>query len=353
MNNLNLLKPIHSTIFPLMTQNNYIPRGISILALPALIKTGYQTLLVNVMMCDFIGDLTIGSLSHIATAVGLGTSLLIDAAMLAMTAIGSIRSLKIGMTGGNEALSAHFPNPVTKTVLSTLGMAGLSSIALRIKNLALGLIAYQSLDSEQQHFVVKHRSVEFLPGQPGNCRAVVIDGASSEWGNKKDDVTNPIIQTLYRNCDVRTYRINPDANTPVCDAVEKGKKALEGPLDILMIHGHGNEEEIVLSNRHIFTGSQESVVCLKNHLQPDAQMILSGCNTATGTNSLAEKVSRHIEGIEVVGFSSYLNPLLTASSLSEKKLGFWNFIPMDSHNNLVLGNNVRTFVTGQQSKNGG
>jgi hypothetical protein len=74
-------------------------------------------------------------------------------------------------------------------------------------------------------------------------------------------------------------------------------------------------------------------------------MILAGCNTATGNNSLTEKISRHLNGIEVTGFSAYFNPLIMTSSWDGKKFSFWSFFPIDSQGNWIFPwtNIARTF----------
>lgn len=284
--------------------------------------------------------LTIGQISHISPVLGLGTSLLLDAGMLAAAALGCIRALKIGITGVDKGLS--YSSPAQRAVASSIGIAGLVSVARALKNIALGLVAYRSLDSEQQYAILKHNSIEFLAGQEKNCRAVIIDGTSSKWGGMGDDVSWPLAEELYRNCDVRTYRVDP-SNTPVCDAAEKGKKALGGHVDVLAILGHGTKDYIMLNDRSDFIGQESKTACIREHLQSDAQMILAGCNTATGNKSLAEKVSRHVSGIEVVGFSADFSPLYTTSSWIGKKLSLWSIYPWDSQDNWVLGNSVRTF----------
>ncbi len=343
--NLNLLSHLPSVLPMLTRTSSILPLvNIPISLMPfALCCLSYRSVLESLSFAHPIGLLTIGRISLISPVFGVGVSLLADAGVFASAAIGSIRSLKIGITGVDKALDISYSSSSQRTVLSGIGIAGLASVAHAIKNIALGLVAYRSLDSEQQYFILKHRSIESLAGQKKNCRAVIIDGSSSQWGDMLRDHSWPLAEELYRNCDVRTYRADPDSNTPVCDAAKKGKKALRGHVDILAILGHGGENHIKLNDYAYFEGQSYETACVRKHLQPDAQMILASCNTATGNNSLAEKVSRHVSGIEVVGFSAYFNPYLTTSSWIGKKLSLWNFFPIDSKGNWVLGNPVRTF----------
>ncbi len=164
-------------------------------------------------------------------------------------------------------------------------------------------------------------------------------------GELIDDHSDPLAVELYRNCDVRTYRADPHSMVPLCDAAEKGKKALGGPVDILAIFGHATQTLLVLKNYTYFKGTSSETVCLREHLQPEAQVILAGCNTAAGNNSLAEKVSRHVSGIEVVGFSAYLYPFYTTSSWIGKKLKLSAYSIKDSQGNWTFPwtNIARTF----------
>jgi len=121
-------------------------------------------------------------------------------------------------------------------------------------------------------------------------------------------------------------------------------------VDILAFLGHsaqttaGNTVQKLKKGTY-FWGDSDQTACLRDHLQPDAQMILAGCNTATGNNSLAEKVSRHLNGIEVVGFSAYFNPYISTTSWDGKKLSIWSYCPIDSQRNWIFpwSNIARTF----------
>jgi hypothetical protein len=292
--------------------------------------------------------LTFGHLlSQVAAPEILGkeTTLLADAGVLAAGAIGSFRLLQIGMRGKNPTLDIPYTSLSQRAVFGVIGIAGIAQVVDAIKNRILGLFAFQSLDPEQQYFVLKHRSIEALGGPVKSCRAVIIDGSSSEWGRRTEDHSWPLAEELYRNCEVRTYRANPNSTVPVCDAAEKGKKALGGPVDILALLGHGSQYLMALKKGTYFRGSGDETACLKEHLQPDARMILAGCNTATGNNSLTEKISRHLNGIEVTGFSAYFSPDYSTTSMDGKKLRIWSFFPIDSQGNWISpwSNIARTF----------
>ncbi len=321
-----------SALLPILSRRGSVPRQIELVLslLPAL----------QLLDGSFsAASLTLGRVLSLAAPEVLlrETRLLSEVGILAAGAIGSFRSLQLGITGRDRALDMPYVSPAIRVVSSVIGITGLAQVVDAIKNSVIGIFAFQSLDPEEQYFILKHRSLDSIGGPEKNCRAVIIDGMSSKWGTKKaDDMSWPLAEELYRNCDVRTYRVDPNSTVPVCDAAEKGKKALGGPLDILALLGHGNENGQVLKNDILFTGDSDQTLCLRDHLQPDAQMILAGCNTATGNDPLAERVSRELAGIEVVGFSAYLNPYMSTFSWKGKKLSLWSyFYPIDSQGNWI------------------
>jgi hypothetical protein len=344
--NLNLFAHATSAVLPMMTRTGSIPCIVdtvtSILPTIIYVLSGLSHYLRShgehsQFLAKFSWYLVPECLKVVVPKIlGKETTLLADAGVLAAGAIASFRSLQIGITGRDRTFDIPYTSMAQRAVFSFIGITGLAQVADTIKNLSIGLFAVQSLDPEQKYFVLKHRSLETLGGPAKNCRAVIIDGFSSEWGNSVDDHSHPLAEELYRNCLVRTYRIDPNSTVPVCDAAEKGKKAIGGPLDILALLGHGNTDLITLNKRTDFTGSSHQTACLRDHLQPDAQMILAGCNTATGTNSLAEKASRHLNGIEVVGFSAYFSPNFCTTSWDGKKLSLWNYWPKDSQENRIF-----------------
>lgn len=369
--NLNLFAHATSAVLPMLTRTGSIPRIVDVVlsAMPLTMSVWGQFLswLAHYKYSDNEASkfyakfswyllpegLTFGhTLSQFVVPEILGkeTPLLADAGVLAAGAIGSLRLFQIGITGRDRTLDIPYTSPAQRALFSVIGALGLTRVADAIKNLSLGLFAFQSLDPEEQYFIFKHHSLETLGGPEKSCRAVIIDGDSSEWGNSVDDHSWPLAEELYRNCLVRTYRVDPNSTVPVCDAAEKGKKALGGPVDILALLGHSDRTTYGMSFLQLkkgtyFTGSSHQTACLRDHLQPDAQMILAGCNTATGTNSLAEKVSRHLNGIEVAGFSAYLHPFFMTSSWDGKKLRLWGYFPRDSEGKWIFPwtNIARTF----------
>ncbi len=369
--NFNLFAHATSAVLPMLTRTGSIPRIVDLVLslMPLTMSVGYQLQSLGYQLrawntrypysdnaAPFYAKLSWYLLPESLTFVHLlsqvvpeilekQTTLWADAGVLAAGAIGSLRLLQIGITGRDRTLGIPYTSPSQRAIFSIIGTLGLAKVADAIKNLKLGLFAFQSLDPEQQYFILKHRSLETLGGPVKSCRAVIIDGGSTEWGKSLDDASCPLAEALYRNCDVKTYRVDPNSTVPVCDAAEKGKKALGEPLDILALLGHGSKAHITLNKRTYFMGSSDQTACLREHLQPDAQMILAGCNTATGTDSLAEKVSRHLNGIEVVGFSAYFNPVFSTTSWDGKKLNIWSSFPRDSQGNWIFPwtNIARTF----------
>jgi hypothetical protein len=359
---LNLVTHASAALLPMMTRTGSIPHSVDRVlgaVVPLLLSSlGLQLLsytlsdtpqsLAKLFWYLLPEGLTFGhTISPLIAPeiLGIKTSLLSDIGLLAAGAIGSLRLFQIGTTGRDRTLDIPYTSLAQRAVCSVIGFAGLAQVADAIKNIAIGLFALQSLGPEQKYFVLKHRSLETLGGPLKSCRAVIIDGKSSEWGNWMDDHSHPLAEELYRKCEVRTYRGDPNATFPLCDAAEKGKKELGGPLDILALLGHANEDLIQLNKGTYLPGSSHQIACLKDHLQPDAQMILSGCNTATGNNSLAEKASRHLIGIEVVGFSAYSNPFYMTSSWEGKNLRLWSYRLRDSEGKWIFpwSNTARTF----------
>jgi hypothetical protein len=365
--NLNLLAHASAALMPSLTRTGSIPGLINLVtsmlptvsfasaAIFALIERGsyaYSHQSSNYEDSRFYAKiawyllpecLAIGTI--LSTRLGILGRFLGDAGAFAAGAIGSFRSLNIGVTGRDRTLDIPYTSPALRAVFSVIGITGLAQVADAIKNIAIGLFALQSLDPEQRYFVLKHRSIETLGGPVKSCRAVIIDGMSSEWGGSKDDYSWPLAEEIYRHCEVRTYRVDLNSTVPVCDAAEKGKEALGDPLDILALLGHGDEIGMTLNEYIDFRGSSDETACLKDHLQPDAQMILAGCNTATGNNSLTEKVSRHLNGIEVTGFSAYSNPDIGTNTRDGKKLKLWSYFPIDSQGNWIFpwSNTARSF----------
>jgi hypothetical protein len=350
---LNLLAHASSAILPILTRMGSIPRVVDLMTstLPMAILPwhAYCQYSKNNEASQFIAKftwrllecLTLGhalSQMFVPEILGKETNLLADAGVLAAGAIGSFCSLQIGITGRDRTLDIPYTSLAQRAIFSVIGTLGLAQVVDAIKNISLGLFAVQSLDPEQQYFVLKHRSLESFGGRMKSCRAVIIDGVSSEWGDRIDDFSWPLVEELYRNCEVRTYRVDPNSTVPVCDAAEKGTKVLGRPVDILTLMGHANENLINLHKDTFFTGSSDETACLRDQLQSDAQMILAGCNTATGYNSLAEKVSRHLNGIEVIGFSGYFAPQSSTTSWDGKKLSLWSYFPLDNQGNWILDN---------------
>jgi hypothetical protein len=372
--NLNLVTHASAAVLPMLTRTGSIPRvvGVAVSLIPPILLASpplahliltavswishrqYSNNAASQFIAKFAWRLpeclTSGyalSQSDVPKILGLGkeTYLLAEAGVLAAGAIGSFRSLEIGITGRDRTLDIPYTSPAQRAALSVIGTLGLAQVVDAIKNIAIGLFAVQSLDPEEQYFIFKHHSLETLGGPEKGCRAVIIDGDPSEWGNREGGHSWPLAEELYRNCLVRTYRVDPNSTVPECDVAEKGKKALGGPLNILALLGHADEKLIVLNQRTYFTGSSNQTTCLKDHLQPDAQMILAGCNTATGTNPLAEKVSRHLNDIEVVGFSAYFHLDLSTISWDGKKVRLWSYFPIDNQGNWIFpwSNTARTF----------
>ena len=284
--------------------------------------------------------------------MGLATSLATDGAILTATAIGAARALKDG-------IKCFTKNPTAKkrikgAFLIGAAIGGIASSIYTIKNIASGLFAFSSLNDAQRYFVLKHQALSSFRSEEKNCRAVVIDGMSSQWADNPqgallDDMSWPPIAELYRHCNVRVYRADPTSRSPVCQAAEIGEKELGGPLDLLFLAGHSWPQGMRLNEDTYFWGTDREVSCFSQHLQDKGQIVLAGCNTATGENSLAERVSGS-SNRETIGCAAYLNPFFTSLSWVENKLGVRSVYPMDSNGQWTgfMENTARTFVPSNQ-----
>ena len=128
----NLLRYASAALLPILTRTNSMVPLTMITGAAVLMQVGEvgdAPILLNI--CRIIRDLTIGKISLASPILGLGANLLTDAGMFVATAIGSIRSLKAGITGDDQALASS----AQRTVLSGIGIAGLASVAHGLQNL--------------------------------------------------------------------------------------------------------------------------------------------------------------------------------------------------------------------------
>lgn len=257
---------------------------------------------------------------------GIGTRLFASGVSFASMGIDGVRLLQNGTQiirkAAEEPLQIRTLQKVTAGIcLVGLGTIGIASCCVNIANLAKGLLAYASLNPEQQYFVRKFRSIQTLPLKK-ECRAVVIDGHSSEWGGVPgDDASIPSCEALYRTCDVRAYRIDPRSPTPVCDVLSKASRDLGGPIDIVSQQGHGDEYMMKLGKLSFFYGDSRETSCMRPHLAPKAQIVLHGCHSAGRImNPLAKRVASVLPGVEVVGFKSLSHPFYQSAYVEAKKL---------------------------------
>lgn len=150
--------------------------------------------------------------------------------------------------------------------------------------------------------VHKHQLPDTRNQSQLSCRALVIDGLSSAWGESADDQPVSFLSELANSCQIRLAQVSSPRS--FCRVLKASAREFQKPLDVLLLMAHGNAEKIYLGPSYRFSGSPKEVSCLQQVLTDDAQMMLVGCETARGNHSLAELLARNLPGREVTGFTT-------------------------------------------------
>lgn len=262
--------------------------------------------------------------------------LAIDTLLVLSASIGSICSFRKGVCKVQNAItkkenttSEKVANLVSGIVIAILATSTLFAIHLSVKKYFAGWKIFSEKDLNQQDLLVKHRSISTLDQQK-SCRAVVIDGVSSQWSDnsikKIDDVPMPLVEAVYRECKTLSYHVHSPFQ--YCKALREARQLFGHPIDVLLAGGHANNQVQVLGREYLFDGKGEEVSCMDDYLKKDAQIILFGCNTATKTKKvkipLAEKLSRSLKNQEVTGFKAFAHPFfLTVNYDGRFKIGHY------------------------------
>lgn len=114
---------------------------------------------------------------------------------------------------------------------------------------------------------------------------------------------------------------------PEVHAVAKKIKQTFGNIKILEINGHGDEQIIVLSPHHTFTGSHPLPI------DPDGVLILHSCFAGVGgiknRNNLANKLALQHVGVKVVSYTKSSKAFLQVIDVVQRIFKFINFLQWD------------------------
>lgn len=249
--------------------------------------------------------------------LNLTCRLVLDNTMLIATAFGGVRAFCLAHRAVKEE------ERLTGMVCALIGGAALYQALTTGVALFKGASLFGALDPMQQVGLLKHRALHTLPSAAGRPRAVVIDGM---WQRDiRSWPSSPAIEAIYEKYDVRYYTVA--SGQQFAEAVEQG--ALGGKVDLLFIMGHANPKLMSLGEGYYFTASLVETAAIQRNLVQNGQVVLFGCNTATGSGSLAEILRSKLREIEVVGIEAYLNPFLTTHSFLEGRLNLRSHFGFD------------------------
>ncbi|MFZ0564733.1 MAG: hypothetical protein WAM28_00845, partial [Chlamydiales bacterium] len=216
-------------------------------------------------------------------------------------------------------------------VLISLGATSVSNsyqIGARLSN---GVQALQMFDPNQKKGVLRNRAIHTL-NEEKSCKAVVLKGYTVDRSTQLD-LPSPFSEFLYEKCDTRFYE--PKNSTQLCEALNRAKH-FDGPIDVLALEGHANNEALMLDLTYNFKAGAQEMECMRNTLASDAQVFLLGCNTATplkkGGQTLTERVSDTLEGREINGFAAYYSTWSTTTGFSKGRFHHDNHLVSDMYN---------------------
>lgn len=241
--------------------------------------------------------------------------------------------------------------------IGMMGGYGMLSTLIKGNDLYQGAQLFSNLDDLQQKAVLKHRAIHHLATEK-NCNAVIIDGMSSEWGEKKasDDRPFPLGRFLYNKCRTLSFRATSSQN--LCQALKQARDYFDSPIDILSLHGHANGEHMDLNQNYYFIATDSELECIDTTIKTEGEIFFLGCNTATrdvspDRLSLTEHVSKKLSTRKVTGTKAYFFPDFSYPSFSNGSLslraygfsfsghGFKN-----SKDEWVIGNLAVTYQNG-------
>jgi hypothetical protein len=337
---MNIKPYLYPIASPVLTSLHPLPCVASAI-LPVLFSDSIPEMCLGIVTQLAKGFEKIIPLADISRPVAIASQVGLDILVSGIALTGSVRA------GWNARLSS---TQLEAALLTGLSVIGISTAINKISQVVYGIKNFLNLDHTQQYFVLKHNSISSLGGTKA-CRAVLIDGHSSKWGKFDDDYSHPFGETLYKNCDVRAYRV--DGSNSICAKIEAGISSLGGPINILLLQSHAHPGGMYLGDNYwLSTWNIKDIDCLRNATVPTSQIILAGCNTATGDGSIAEKVSQVAKGRQVTGYRADLYRFLGWPTFSEGRMSFFSLELKDSNGDWVLSNPERNFVNPDSSSPG-
>lgn len=219
------------------------------------------------------------------------------------------------LTQGCYGIALKVAKIASMMISLTIAICGISNTFDYTSKLIKGYSVLNTLDSVQQHFVIKHRVLHAI-GEKKALKAVIIDGLSSKWGKGVDDRSNTDSQFLYENTETRTYHVS--SSQEFSEVLGNATKEM-GKLDLLVINGHGNKFSIKLGADYFLTaGSELEMDAIRKFCKERSHLYLAGCNTAADRDpnipSLTEYFSNCLRNIKVTGYRGYVNPFLLTFS---------------------------------------
>lgn len=262
----------------------------------------------------------------------------VDSLLLLATVIGSTRAISEGTRRMFSSWNAESTKTTFKVarfvsgaILTTLGVVGIGNSFQVGTQLIRGVKIFQTLDPFQKKGILKHRAVHTLSGEK-SCNAVIFNDVG-KLKELSDIVPNPFSESLYEHCETRTYSVESPGE--FCEALIEAKDSFCDSIDVLSLDGHANTFSLILGKAYSFLADQQEINCMKDVLSSNAQIFLTGCNTATPSYqnlTLTEKVSIGLPGRDVNGFSSFYHPMLiTTSFLEGGRFLHDNHVPVNSN----------------------
>lgn len=263
----------------------------------------------------------------------------VDSFLLLTTALGSARALLEGTLLLWSLKDTPQTDKIQRAVtgLVYVGLGGVSAMAFwNGWKLFQGIKKFDALPPLEQKSVIRHRVIHELAGEKV-CQAVVIEGDIKRTGSW------PAIEFLFQKCSTRIFPI--DSNQDFCAALGNATLHFGSPISVLAMSGHSCGGDGQWFENHCFKADAGDpvIACMKEHLTPDAQIFLLGCNTATQTGaspSYAEKLSKALLGREITGFKGFYTPHLSWQSLSNGKIRLYSLCPFNSNWEFVFSPTV-------------
>ena len=259
---------------------------------------------------------------------GISKRLLIDGGSLAWTCWASVQIIQ---DGGRYSISSWQSRANQSTIqmiakiswgllCAAAGSSFLKSCIVTSRQLVRGLSIYRALDTDQQYYVLKYHAIQYL-SQEKNCRAVIIDC------HDPDDLvgkgTDACAEELYRHSLVRSYRAEKPEQIP--EIMSRAAQDI-GSLDVAVFSGHADSFLMAVGKTLTWEGSCSQVKEIESFLNPNATVIYLGCNTASGSESLMERVSLQLIGRTIIGFDDYLNDWFISINQHGKKIEIQSWV---------------------------